>query len=383
MSTAVAGYKRSFGSDGPPGAYEDLERADVILLIGANIADNHPILCRRLESNPNTTLIVVDPRVTKTAMLADLHLPIRPRSDLALINGLIHIVIEHDLVDRDYIDAHTTGFDALRESVRDYTPERVAEITGLAPELICRTAWIYANARAAFIGWTMGVNHSTKGTETVNAINNLALITGNIGRAGAAPFSITGQCNAMGTREAGFASCMPGYRKFESAADREELAALWNVPVDRIPTARGLAYPDIIEAALDKRIRALWIIATNPIVSFPNLGALQQALEGLEFLVVQDGFHPTPTSEFADLVLPAAIWGEKEGTYTNSERRVSKVNRAVDPPGEARAGLRHLSRARRRARRARRAVSRAGRRRRTRSRNGSASRPAACATTRA
>ena len=153
---------------------------------------------------------------------------------------------------------------------------------------------------------------------------------------GAAPFSITGQCNAMGTREAGFASSMPGYRKFENAADREDLARLWNIPVGRIPTQRGLAYPDIIEAALEKKIRALWIVATNPIVSFPNLGALQQALEGLEFLVVQDGYHPTPTSEYAHLVLPAAMWGEKEGTYTNSERRVSKVNRAVSPPGEAR-----------------------------------------------
>jgi assimilatory nitrate reductase catalytic subunit len=182
----------------------------------------------------------------------------------------------------------------------------------------------------------MGVNHSTKGTETVNAINNLALITGNIGRPGASPFSITGQCNAMGTREAGFASNMPGYRKFENADDRKELADIWNIAVERIPTARGLAYPDIIEAALDKRIRALWIIATNPIVSFPNHAALQQALEGLEFLVVQDGYHPTPTSEYAHLMLPAAIWGEKEGTYTNSERRVSKVNRAVAPPGEAR-----------------------------------------------
>ena len=335
MSTAVQGYKRSFGSDGPPGAYDDLERADVILLIGANIAENHPILCWRLRSNPGTTLIVVDPRVTKTAMMADLHLPVRPRSDLALVNGLIHFVIEHNLVDREYIERYTTGFEALRESVREYTPERVAEITGLTPELVCRTAWTYARAEAAFIGWTMGVNHSTKGTETVNAINNLALITGNIGRAGAAPFSITGQCNAMGTREAGFASIMPGYRKFEDAGDREELARLWNVPVERIPAKRGLAYPDIIEAALEKKIRALWIIATNPVVSFPNLRALQQALEGLEFLVVQDGYHPTPTSEYAHLMLPAAMWGEKEGTYTNSERRVSKVNRAVAPPGEA------------------------------------------------
>jgi assimilatory nitrate reductase catalytic subunit len=336
MATAVAGYKRSFGSDGPPGAYEDLERADVILLIGANIAENHPILCRRLKANPGTTLIVVDPRVTKTAMMADLHLPVRPRSDLALLNGLIHIAIEHDFVDREYVAAHTSGFDALAESVRGYTPARVSEITGLDPELIYRTAWLYATARAGFIGWTMGVNHSTKGTETVNAINNLALVTGNVGRAGAAPFSITGQCNAMGTRESGFASSLPGYRAFESLGDREELASLWGVDVHRIPSARGLAYPDIIEAALDKRIRALWIIATNPIVSFPNVSALQQALEGLEFLVVQDGFHPTPTSELAHLVLPAAIWGEKEGTYTNSERRVSKVNRAVAPPGEAR-----------------------------------------------
>ena len=337
MSTAVAGYKRSFGSDGPPAAYEDFEIADLILLIGANIADNHPILCRRLQSNPDKTVIVVDPRVTKTAMLADFHLPIRPRADLALVNALIHVVIEHGLIDREYIERHTTGFEALRESVGDCTPEHAAAITGLTAETIYRTAWLYASAERALIAWTMGVNHSTKGTETVNAINNLALITGNIGRAGAAPFSITGQCNAMGTREAGFASNLPGYRTFESGADRAELATLWNVPVERIPSARGLAYPDIIEAALEKRIRALWIIATNPIVSFPNLGVLQQALEGLEFLVVQDGFHPTPTSAYADLVLPAAIWGEKEGTYTNSERRVSKANRAVDPPGEAKA----------------------------------------------
>jgi anaerobic selenocysteine-containing dehydrogenase len=336
MSTAVAGYKRSFGSDGPPGAYEDLERADVVLLIGANVADNHPILWQRLEANRAKTLIVADPRVTKTAMLADLHLPLKPRSDLALLNGMIRILIEHDLIDHDYIAAHTTGFEVLKESVRNDTPEKVAGITGLSVSQIHQAAFAYGNARAAFIGWTMGVNHSTKGTETVNAINNLALITGHIGRSGAAPFSLTGQCNAMGTRETGFTSSLPGYRKFESREDREDLAALWDIPAERIPESRGLAYPDIIEAVLDHRVRALWIIGTNPIVSFPNLGVLKQALESLDFLVVQDGFHPTPTSEHADLVLPAAIWGEKEGTYTNSERRVSKVNRAVVPPGEAR-----------------------------------------------
>jgi assimilatory nitrate reductase catalytic subunit len=335
MASAVSGYKRSFGSDGPPGAYEDFERADVVFLIGANIADNHPILCQRLERNPERVLIVADPRVTKTAMMADVHLPLRPRSDLALINGIMHLLIQANLVDHKYIERHTAGYEDLKASLEKYTPDYVAAITGLSPELIHKTALLYGRARAPLLAWTMGVNHSTKGAETVNAINNLALITGNIGRPGAAPFSITGQCNAMGTREAGFASCLPGYRKFENARDREELAALWNVDVRRIPSSRGLAYPDIIEAALAKKIRALWIVATNPIVSFPNVPVLREALERLEFLVVQDGFHPTPTSELAHLVLPAAIWGEKEGTYTNSERRVSKVNRAVLPPGEA------------------------------------------------
>jgi anaerobic selenocysteine-containing dehydrogenase len=337
MASAVSGYKRSFGSDGPPGSYEDLSKANVILLLGANIADNHPILCQYLESNPGVTLIVADPRVTKTAMMADLYLPLKPRSDIALINGMIHLLIVNDLVDRAYIAAHTTGFEALEESVRKYTPEYVSQLTGLTPEQIYKAAVIYGKAKAPFIGWTMGVNHSTKGTETVNVINNLALITGNVGKPGASPFSITGQCNAMGTREAGFTSSLPGYRKFESAADREEIAKLWGIDKERIPTSRGWAYPDIVEGAVAKKIHALWVIATNPVVSFPNLGVLQQSLDSLDFLVVQDGFHPTPTTEVADLVLPAAIWGEKEGTYTNSERRVSKVNRAVSPPGEARA----------------------------------------------
>jgi assimilatory nitrate reductase catalytic subunit len=336
MSTAVAGYKRSFGSDGPPGAYEDMETADVILLIGANIAENHPILCMRLEDNPTRTLIVADPRVTKTAMMADIFLPVKPRSDLALINAILRIVIDEELYNKEYVELHTTGFDELRASLDCYTLEYAAKITGLSPELIHKVALLYGKAKAAFIGWTMGVNHSTKGTETVNAINNLALLTGNIGRPGASPFSITGQCNAMGTREAGFASGLPGYRKFESEDDREELAMLWNVPVERIPDKRGLAYPDIIEAAVAGKIRALWVIGTNPLVSFPNIDVLKQALNNLDFLVVQDGFHPTPTTELADLLLPAAILGEKEGTYTNSERRVSKVNAAVNPPGEAR-----------------------------------------------
>jgi assimilatory nitrate reductase catalytic subunit len=336
MATAVSGYKLSFGSDGPPGNYEDMQTADVVLLIGANIADNHPILCQYLEANRNKTLIVADPRVTKTAMMADIHLPLKPRSDLALLNGIAHILIAYNLIDRAYIDRHTTGFGELKTFLDSYTPERVSELTGLSTDVIFKTAVLYGRAKAGFIGWTMGVNHSTIGTATVNAICNLALLTGHIGRAGAAPFSITGQCNAMGSREASFTSSMPGYRKFESSQDRAELAALWNIDASRLPVKRGLAYPDIIEATVAKKIKALWIVATNPLVSYPNQGLLRHGLSNLDFLVVQDGYHPTPTTELADLVLPAAIWGEKEGTYTNSERRVSKVNKAVLPPGEAR-----------------------------------------------
>lgn len=334
MSSAVSGYKNSFGSDGPPGSYEDLEKADVVLLIGANIADNHPILCQYLSSRQ--TLIVADPRVSKTAMMADLYLPIKPRSDLALANGIAYILIRHGLIDRAYVERHTSGFDELVRFLEAYSPDRVSQITGLSEELLYKTAFAYGRAKAGFIGWTMGVNHSTLGTVTVNALCNLALLTGNIGRAGAAPFSITGQCNAMGTREAGFASSMPGYRKFDNAEDRAELSALWGIGEPRLPTKRGLAYPDIIEAAVGKKIRALWIIATNPLVSYPNQDVVRQALSNLDFLVVQDCYHPTPTTELADLVLPAAVWGEKEGTYTNSERRVSKVNKAVAAPGEAR-----------------------------------------------
>ena len=243
MASAVSGYKLSFGSDGPPGSYEDMEMADVVLLIGSNIADNHPILCQRLERNRDRTLIVVDPRVTKTAMMADLHLPVKPRSDIALINGIAHLLIRDGLIDRGYIEQHTSGYEEFAAFVSSFTPQHVAEVTGLSEETIVRTALLNGGAKAAFIAWTMGVNHSTQGAATVTAINNLALITGNIGRAGASPFSITGQCNAMGTRETGFTSSLPGYRKFENAADREELARLWNIDVDRIPTARGLAYP--------------------------------------------------------------------------------------------------------------------------------------------
>ncbi len=335
MSSAVSGYKSSFGSDGPPGAYADLEEADCILLVGANIADNHPLLAPRVLANQAATVIVVDPRVTKTAMVADLHLAIRPRSDVVLLNAMMKVIFDAGLVDAAYVDAHTDGFPELAAHLAAVDVAAAAVECGIAESLLREAALAFGRAQRGFVGWTMGVNHSVQGTDTVTLLNDLCLITGNIGRPGAAPFSITGQCNAMGTREAGGTASLPGYRRFDHAGDRAELAALWDLPVERIPTERGRAYPDIIDGILDGTIRGLWIIATNPPVSFPNRGRLEAALAGLDLLVVQDGFE-TPTTALAHVVLPAAIWGEKDGTYTNSERRVCRVRRAVDPPGQAR-----------------------------------------------
>ena len=335
MASAVAGYKRTFGSDGPPGAYADLDEADCILLVGANVADNHPLLAPRILGNDDATVIVVDPRVTKTAMMADLHLAVRPRSDIALVNGMIKVLIDEGLVDRAYVEAHTEGFPELAAHVAAYDLDRVAADCGVPAEDIRRAAVTFGRAERGFVAWTMGVNHSVQGTETVTLLNTLCLLTGNVGRSGAAPFSLTGQCNAMGTRESGATASLPGYRPWDDPAARAEVAALWGVPVERLPTERGRAYPDIIDGVLDGTIKGLWVIATNPVVSFPNRLRLEAALRNLDLFVVQDGFT-NPTSELASIVLPAAIWGEKEGTYTNAERRVSRVRRAVDPPGQAR-----------------------------------------------
>jgi anaerobic selenocysteine-containing dehydrogenase len=334
MASAASGYKRTFGSDGPPGAYADFERADCILLVGANVADNHPLLAPRVLGNRRATVIVVDPRVTKTAMMADLHLPIRPRTDITLLNGILKIVIDEGLVDTDFVAAHTEGFADLAAHVAAYDLDRVAAECGVEAAVVRQAALAFGRANRATAAWTMGVNHSVQGTETVTLLNTLCLITGNIGKAGASPFSITGQCNAMGTRESGSTASLPGYRAWEDESARAEVAALWGLPVDRLPSARGRAYPDIIDGVLDGTITALWIIATNPPVSFPNRGRLERALSSLDLLVVQDGYE-TPTTVLADVVLPAAVWGEKDGTYTNSERRVSRVRKAVEPPGLA------------------------------------------------
>ena len=334
MASAVSGYKMSFGSDGPPGAYSDFAEADVIMLIGANIADNHPLLTPRVLANRDATVIVVDPRVTKTAMVADIHLAIKPRTDIVLLNGIMKLLIDFDLIDHEYVAAHTDGWAALAEHLQTYTADYVTEICGIDEETLTNVALKIGHSPRALIAWTMGVNHSIQGAETVAVINTLCAITGNIGRVGAAPLSITGQCNAMGTRETGFTASMPGYRNYDDPKARAELAELWAIDPSRLPTARGLAYPDIIEGIIGGKIKALWVIGTNPVVSFPNRELLEHALNKLELLVVQDGFE-TPTTAKAHVTLPAAIWGEKEGTFTNSERRVSRVRKLVEPPGAA------------------------------------------------
>jgi anaerobic selenocysteine-containing dehydrogenase len=305
------------------------------VLWGANIADNHPLLAPRLTDNRTGTIVTIDPRITKTTTLADVHIALQPRSDVDLLNGIAHILVRDDLVDHEFIRAHTTGYVEFLASISYATPEEVAKRCGITLGEIESLAALIGNAKSVCLAWTMGVNHSTQGSETVTLLNTLAAITGNIGKPGSSPFSITGQCNAMGTRETGFTASMPGYRGYENPAHRTELAELFGVNEERLPTARGKAYPDIVDGILAGSIKALWVIGTNPIVSFPDRARLETALRSLELLVVQDGFE-TPTTLLADIVLPAAIWGEKDGTYTNSERRASRARAAVMPPGDAR-----------------------------------------------
>ncbi len=338
MASAVSGYKRSFGSDGPPGCYDDFENTHCLMAFGSNLPEQHPIIYWRLKEaleKRKFPLIVVDPRVTMMAQFADIHLAITPGTDLVLLNALAHVILQEGLQKQDYIDAHCNDFEAFKATVEKYDPTTASKICGIDEDMIRHVARIYANAPSAMSIWTMGINQSTHGSDGVCGINNLNLITGNIGIPGGTSLSITGQCNAMGTREWSSCSGLPGYRALEKEEHREEIGKFWGVDPEFFPKKRGLQQTDIFPAIESGQIKALWIVATNPLTSMPNQPRIKKALEKLEFMVVQDGYKDCETTHYAHMYLPAAVWGEKEGVQTNTERRVNIVRQFVNPPGEA------------------------------------------------
>lgn len=339
MSSAVAGYKATLGADAPPACYEDLDLAHCVFLVGSNAAWAHPILFRRLEAakaaNPAMKIIVADPRRTDTAGLADLFLPIAPGTDVLLFQGMLHLMLWEGWLDQEYIAAHTTGFDALKSLVRSATPERVAHECGISEQDLMQAARWFAQSPATLSLYCQGLNQSSSGTAKNAGLINLHLATGQIGRPGAGPLSLTGQPNAMGGREVGgMANLLSGHRDLANAAHRAEVAALWGIP--EVPWAPGKTAVEMFEAAADGEIKALWIACTNPAQSMPDQRTVQRALERAELVVVQEAFTTTETARHAHLLLPATTWGEKLGTVTNSERRISRVRAAVPAAGAAR-----------------------------------------------
>jgi len=342
MASAVSGYKRSFGSDGPPGCYDDFDHTECLLAFGSNLPEQHPIIYWRLKmalEKRKFPVIVVDPRVTMFAQMADIHLPITPGTDLVLLNALAHVILKEGLEDRAYIDAHTTGFEEFATLVAQYDPTTSAAICGIDEDTIRHVARLYAIAGAAMTIWTMGINQSTHGSDSVVAINSLNLITGNVGKPGGTPLSITGQCNAMGTREWSSCSGLPGYRALEKQKDRETIAEFWGVDPEFFPKTRGMFMTDIFPAMETGQIKALWLVATNPMTSMPNIPRIRKTLQNLEFLVVQDAYADVETTKYAHVYLPAALWGEKEGVFTNTERRVNLVRKVMEPHGDCKPDL--------------------------------------------
>ena len=340
MTSASAAYGMAFGVDGPPCTYEDIDAADAFLILGANIEACHPVLFKRIEQrkrgNRNVKVIVVDPRRTPTAAIADIHLAIRPGTDVALLNSMLAEIVISGLVDQAFIDAHTEGWDETLAAAKRYTAERVARGIGVDAEDIRRAALAYARAGAALSLWTMGANQSTAGVDKNLALINLALATGNIGRPGAGPFSLTGQPNAMGGREAGgLAHTLPGHRNVANPEHRREMEEFWGVPEETISAKPGLTAVEMFDAIGKRQVTAVWIAATNPVASMPNADAVSGALRTADVVVVQDAYHPTETTQLAHVLLPAAQWSEHAGTMTNAERRVCVLEQATAAPGEA------------------------------------------------
>lgn len=344
MATAHVAYKQSFGFDAPPFTYADFELSDTLVFIGANPCIAHPIMWQRVLRNKNQpNIIVVDPRRTETAMNATQHLALAPKSDLTLLYGLANLLVQNGWVDREFIARSTTGYAEFAEFVRQFTPDKVAAETGLTVGEIYRCAETIHRGKAVSFWWTMGVNQGHESTRTAQAIINLALMTGNIGKPGTGANSITGQCNAMGSRLYANVTSLIGGRDFAKMEHREQVARLLNIPVERIPTKSSWPYDQIVAGIRSGTIKGLWVIATNPAHSWGaklekearDDNSFGELLRQLDFLVVQDMFTTTETAQRADLILPAAGWGEKEGTFINSERRIGLTKKVSRAPGQA------------------------------------------------
>jgi len=336
MATAVVAYKQSFGFDSPPYTYQDFEESDVLIFVGANPCIAHPIMWQRVMRNQrNPEVVVIDPRKTETAMAATRHLPLAPKSDLALFYGLANRVIELGLIDQAFLDAHTNDFEAFKAFLVDYSLAHAAEMSGLPYDELDSLARLIGSGKRVSFWWTMGVNQSYEGVRLAQSMINLALMTGNIGKPGTGANSITGQCNAMGSRLFSNTTNLLGGRAFENDEDRQTVSDLTGIPVERIPNEPSYAYDQIIDAIDRGEIKGLWMVATNSAHSWINQKRFRKIREKLDFLVVQDMYHTTESAEIADLVLPAAGWGEKDGVFINSERRIGRTRKVRKAPGQA------------------------------------------------
>ncbi len=336
MATSVVAYKQSFGFDAPPYTYSDFEESDTLVFIGANPAIAHPIMWQRVMRNQrNPNIVVIDPRRTETAQVATRHVPLTPKSDLILLYGLAHIIVREGRIDHAYL-SNTEGFDDFREFLKDYPPEKVAPLCGQSvAELESLARLVSEPGKRVSWWWTMGVNQSYEGVRTAQAIINLCLMTGNIGKPGTGPNSITGQCNAMGSRLFSNTTNLLGGHDFGNPAHRKKVANIVGIDENRIQDAPGYAYDQIIDAIDRGEIKGLWVIATNPNHSWIAQSNFARIREKLEFLVVQDMYGNTETAQMADLVLPVAGWGEKDGTFINSERRFGTIRQVKSAPGQA------------------------------------------------